>query len=90
MAINLYKLMAVKDEYEVARLYSDGRFAAALKETFTGGKAKVLLAPPMLSGQGRRRPPEEARVRRLDAALGLPDAGEAEGPARRPARRLRP
>jgi indolepyruvate ferredoxin oxidoreductase len=49
VAINLYKLMAIKDEYEVARLYSDGRFAATLAETFKGGKAKVLLAPPILS-----------------------------------------
>jgi indolepyruvate ferredoxin oxidoreductase len=55
-AINLYKLMAIKDEYEVARLYSDGRFAAQLGQTFKGGKAKVLLAPPLLSpkdDQGR-------------------------------------
>ena len=51
MAINLYKLMAIKDEYEVARLYSDGRFQAVLKDTFAGGKAKVLLAPPLLSGK---------------------------------------
>ena len=51
VAINLYKLMAIKDEYEVARLYSDGRFQAALKGTFAGGKAKVLLAPPLLSGK---------------------------------------
>ena len=43
--------MAIKDEYEVARLYSDGRFAATLKDTFAGGKAKVLLAPPLLSGK---------------------------------------
>ena len=48
-AVNLFRLMAIKDEYEVARLYSDGRFAAALGKTLTGGKAKVLLAPPMLS-----------------------------------------
>jgi indolepyruvate ferredoxin oxidoreductase len=43
--------MAIKDEYEVARLYSDGRFAEQLGATFKGGKAKVLLAPPMLSGK---------------------------------------
>jgi indolepyruvate ferredoxin oxidoreductase len=49
VAINLFKLMAMKDEYEVARLYSDGRFAAQLGQTFKGGKAKVLLAPPLLS-----------------------------------------
>ena len=47
--MNLYKLMAIKDEYEVARLYSDGRFAAQLGQTFKGGKARVLLAPPILS-----------------------------------------
>jgi indolepyruvate ferredoxin oxidoreductase len=49
VAINLFKLMAIKDEYEVARLYSDGRFQATLGETFKGGKAKVLLAPPIFS-----------------------------------------
>jgi indolepyruvate ferredoxin oxidoreductase len=49
VAVNLYKLMAYKDEYEVARLYSDGRFARYRDATFKGGKAKVLLAPPLLS-----------------------------------------
>ena len=49
VAANLYKLMAYKDEYEVARLYADGRFAAYRAETFKGGKAKVLLAPPILA-----------------------------------------
>jgi indolepyruvate ferredoxin oxidoreductase len=51
-AVNLYKLMAYKDEYEVARLYTDGRFAKTLAETFSGGKAKVWLAPPILSPKG--------------------------------------
>jgi indolepyruvate ferredoxin oxidoreductase len=49
VATNLYKLMAYKDEYEVARLYSDGRFAKYRAETFRGGKAKVLLSPPLLA-----------------------------------------
>jgi indolepyruvate ferredoxin oxidoreductase len=49
VATNLYKLMAYKDEYEVARLYSDGRYAAERAQTFTGGKAKVWLAPPILA-----------------------------------------
>ena len=49
VAVNLYKLMAVKDEYEVARLYSDGRFAALRAATLKGGKAKVLLSPPLLA-----------------------------------------
>ncbi len=58
-AINLFKLMAIKDEYEVARLYSDGRFAAALGKTLTGGKAKVLLAPPMLSPKDDKGQPRK-------------------------------
>uniref|UniRef100_UPI0026EB0937 indolepyruvate ferredoxin oxidoreductase family protein n=1 Tax=Phenylobacterium aquaticum TaxID=1763816 RepID=UPI0026EB0937 len=56
VAINLYKLMAYKDEYEVARLYTDGRFDRARDQTFKGGKAKVWLAPPILApkdAQGR-------------------------------------
>jgi indolepyruvate ferredoxin oxidoreductase len=52
VAVSLYKLMAYKDEYEVARLYSDGRFAAYRAETFKGGKAKVWLAPPLLARKG--------------------------------------
>jgi indolepyruvate ferredoxin oxidoreductase len=52
VAVNLYKLMAYKDEYEVARLYIDGRFAAYRGETFKGGKAKVWLSPPLLAPKG--------------------------------------
>jgi indolepyruvate ferredoxin oxidoreductase len=52
VAISLYKLMAYKDEYEVARLHSDGRFAAYRAETFKGGKTKVWLAPPLLGRKG--------------------------------------
>ncbi len=51
-AVNLYKLMAYKDEYEVARLYTDGRFRAYRDETFTGGKTKVWLAPPLIARKG--------------------------------------
>jgi indolepyruvate ferredoxin oxidoreductase len=49
VAKSLYKLMAYKDEYEVARLYSDGRFEAAYAAQFAGGKPRVLLAPPLIS-----------------------------------------
>jgi indolepyruvate ferredoxin oxidoreductase len=52
VAVNLYKLMAYKDEYEVARLYTDGRYARYRAETFKGGKAKVWLAPPIISPKG--------------------------------------
>ncbi|MDZ4322101.1 MAG: DUF6537 domain-containing protein, partial [Phenylobacterium sp.] len=51
VAINLYKLMAYKDEYEVARLYADGRFDAYRSQSFQGGKAKVWLAPPILGAK---------------------------------------
>lgn len=50
VAKNLYKLMAYKDEYEVARLYSNPSFMANLQEQFEGDlKLKISLAPPLLS-----------------------------------------
>jgi len=46
----LYKLMAYKDEYEVARLYTDPEFIAKLQAQFKRGyTAKYHLAPPPLS-----------------------------------------
>jgi len=49
VARNLFKLMAVKDEYEVARLYSDGSFARQLAATFEGDvRLEFHLAPPIL------------------------------------------
>jgi indolepyruvate ferredoxin oxidoreductase len=49
-AKGLFKLMAYKDEYEVARLYSDGEFAKTLQAQFDGNPSlKVLLAPPLLA-----------------------------------------
>jgi indolepyruvate ferredoxin oxidoreductase len=51
VAENLYKVMAYKDEYEVARLYSEPAFRARLKDTFHDHKRlSVMLAPPMLTG----------------------------------------
>ncbi|MBW7852590.1 MAG: indolepyruvate ferredoxin oxidoreductase family protein [Rhodospirillales bacterium] len=50
VARGLFKLMAYKDEYEVARLYTDGTFKAALGEAFEGDvKLKFHLAPPLLA-----------------------------------------
>tara|TARA_X000001036_G_scaffold281579_4_gene261497 strand:- start:4879 stop:7056 length:2178 start_codon:yes stop_codon:yes gene_type:complete len=50
-----YKLMAYKDEYEVARLYTDGRFLSQLKERFEGDiKLTFHLAPPMLADRDER------------------------------------
>ena len=55
----LFKLMAIKDEYEVARLYSNGEFMKALRSQFAGDpKLTFHLAPPIL---GKR-----------DMATGLP------------------
>jgi len=52
-----YKLMAYKDEYEVARLYSDGAFQQKIAGMFDGDiKLKFHLAPPLLAkhdSQGR-------------------------------------
>ncbi|ACC72040.1 indolepyruvate ferredoxin oxidoreductase family protein [Paraburkholderia phymatum] len=47
VAKNLHKLMAYKDEYEVARLYSDPAFIEKLKANFEGDwKLRFHLAPP--------------------------------------------
>ncbi|MFM9976006.1 MAG: indolepyruvate ferredoxin oxidoreductase family protein [Beijerinckiaceae bacterium] len=44
-----FKLMAYKDEYEVARLYTDGSFLKQLKAEFDGDvKLEFHLAPPLL------------------------------------------
>ncbi|HEY4583322.1 MAG TPA: DUF6537 domain-containing protein, partial [Lysobacter sp.] len=52
-----FKLMAYKDEYEVARLYTSGEFERRVREQFEGDfKLRFHLAPPMLSkkdAQGR-------------------------------------
>ena len=50
VAKNLFKLMAYKDEYEVARLYTDGSFAKKLSEKFDGDLTlKFYLAPPLFA-----------------------------------------
>jgi indolepyruvate ferredoxin oxidoreductase len=50
VARNLHKLMAYKDEYEVARLYADPAFLDKVRASFEGDwKVKVHLAPPSLS-----------------------------------------
>ena len=47
-----FKLMAYKDEYEVARLHSDPAFRQRIASMFEGDyKIKYHLAPPMLSSK---------------------------------------
>jgi indolepyruvate ferredoxin oxidoreductase len=59
----LFKLMAYKDEYEVARLYTNGAFAEQLKASFDGDlKKKVYLAPPLLS----RIDPNSGRPKKIE------------------------
>jgi indolepyruvate ferredoxin oxidoreductase len=49
-----FKLLAVKDEYEVARLYSDGTFAQDLQRRFSGPyKIRFSMAPPLLARPDR-------------------------------------
>ena len=46
----LFKLMAYKDEYEVARLYTDGSFRKNLEKEFVGDfKMKFHMAPPIFN-----------------------------------------
>jgi indolepyruvate ferredoxin oxidoreductase len=46
----LFKLMAYKDEYEVARLYTNGDFEKRLNEAFEGNfKVTYNLAPPLFA-----------------------------------------
>ena len=45
-----FKLMAYKDEYEIARLYADPRFAQKIESMFEGDYTlKFHLAPPLLN-----------------------------------------
>ncbi|MYZ48240.1 indolepyruvate ferredoxin oxidoreductase family protein [Propylenella binzhouense] len=61
VARSLFKLMAIKDEYEVARLYTDGAFERQLAETFASWeKLEFHLAPPALA----RRDPQTGHPRK--------------------------
>ncbi|MEM9684360.1 MAG: DUF6537 domain-containing protein, partial [Pseudomonadota bacterium] len=60
-ARSYHKLLAYKDEYEVARLYSDPGFRAALAEQFGSPKrVRLYLAPPLLA----RRDPGTGQLRK--------------------------
>ena len=48
-ARSLFKLMAYKDEYEVARLHTDGQFIQSLSDQFEDGfTVSYHMAPPLL------------------------------------------
>ncbi len=59
VARSLFKLMAYKDEYEVARLHTDGSMKAKIAAQFEGDyKLSYHLAPPTLDGSG---PPKKRK-----------------------------
>ncbi len=56
VARNLYKVMAYKDEYEVARLLSSPGFANRVRETFESPRQVVYhLHPPLLRALGLKK-----------------------------------
>ncbi|TMQ74460.1 Indolepyruvate ferredoxin oxidoreductase [Candidatus Accumulibacter phosphatis] len=61
VARSYFRLLAVKDEYEVARLHSDPAFLQQLSEEFEGDyRLRFHLAPPLLA----RLDPATGRVRK--------------------------
>ncbi|TDB85438.1 indolepyruvate ferredoxin oxidoreductase family protein [Actinomadura sp. KC216] len=53
VARNLYKLMAYKDEYEVARLHLDPELGRQVEERFgAGASVRYMLHPPLLRAIG--------------------------------------
>ncbi len=66
VANNLFRLMAYKDEYEVARLFSNGDFSHRLQKQFIGNyRLRFHLAPPLLA--------------RRDQVTGIPKKRELPG-----------
>jgi indolepyruvate ferredoxin oxidoreductase len=60
VAQSLFKLMAYKDEYEVARLHTDNSFLQSIAERFEPGYTlKFHLAPPILSHTGPNGRPQK-------------------------------
>ncbi|HEX2542544.1 MAG TPA: indolepyruvate ferredoxin oxidoreductase family protein [Caldimonas sp.] len=65
VAEQMRKLMAYKDEYEVARLYTDGDFEKKLHEQFEGEAIRLefYMAPPALVKPRGGRAPAPKKVR---------------------------
>ncbi|RMX04990.1 indolepyruvate ferredoxin oxidoreductase family protein [Corticibacter populi] len=62
VARNLFKLMAYKDEYEVARLYTDGQFARQVAAQFEGDyRLHYHLAPPLMGRRSAQGQPVKQR-----------------------------
>jgi len=65
----LFKLMAYKDEYEVARLYTDTAFVERVNSTFDGDNLRLEfhLAPPLLA----RRDKVTGELKKMSFGPGL-------------------
>ncbi len=62
VARNLFKAMAIKDEYEIGRLFTDGSFKRQLQREFSDyGKLEFHLAPPILGRRG-----SDGRLRKMN------------------------
>ncbi|MBB4844675.1 indolepyruvate ferredoxin oxidoreductase [Paucibacter oligotrophus] len=56
------KLLAIKDEWEVARLYTDGKFEASMKAQFDNWESLSFhMAPPLLA-----KPGQDGRVKKIE------------------------
>ncbi len=55
VAVGLHKLMAYKDEYEVARLHLDATVGARLRDRYgADARTRVMLHPPVLKALGMK------------------------------------
>ncbi|MFC5429395.1 indolepyruvate ferredoxin oxidoreductase family protein [Paraburkholderia denitrificans] len=67
VATTFYRLLAVKDEYEVARLYTDPAFRAALEAQFEGTAGrdftvKFNMAPPLIARAKHGEVPRKMQI----------------------------
>ncbi|MGE5468770.1 MAG: indolepyruvate ferredoxin oxidoreductase family protein, partial [Ignavibacteria bacterium] len=63
VAANYFKLLAIKDEYEVARLYAETDFLERIRDTFEGDyELHFHLAPPLIA----RPDPVTGRIRKRE------------------------
>ncbi len=63
VAFNHAKLLAIKDEYEVARLYSDGEFELALSRQFERwDRVDFHMAPPLFTRIGPDGRPKKMKL----------------------------
>ncbi len=70
VARNYFKLLAIKDEYEVARLYTDGEFERQVASAFEGDyRLRYHFAPPLWVKPDKvTGAPVQAQLRTVDAS----------------------